>query len=359
MLISTRSRARSDDDGARANKRPKLEVAPAQAAPAEAEEADAQPALPQRHPVLWFDEGNVIVAACGRSFRLHSGVLAHHSDVFKELTSAPALAALEKLAGCAVLRVEDEGEVLAQLLQIMYDGGKSRWFRAEEELVSFAELRSVSIIAHKYAVQEVLDVAKAKLSRCYPSDSFKSLNGPALGQPESGVHYRDSIAVVQLCRLMEWTEMLPTALYQCATLPDITPLIDGVRYGEELVLLDDVDTALCLEARDQLAAEYRRTLKILFDFGLMETNSIQPASCMKPAKCRTVLARLASNALVADTWLCVTGADGIDTFLNSDGIEQPCTDCWEALMHAVDQRAKEVWDQLGEIFQVKPWPPSH
>ncbi|EKM58565.1 uncharacterized protein PHACADRAFT_253008 [Phanerochaete carnosa HHB-10118-sp] len=120
MTISTRSRGRSDT-GNTPNKRQKVEEHVQEAPPPE----EAQPVVGERHASLWFDEGNVVLAAQGKSFKLHSGVLAHHSKVFRDLLSAPALASLqERLDGCPVLRTDDNGDVLAQLLQIVYDGAK-------------------------------------------------------------------------------------------------------------------------------------------------------------------------------------------------------------------------------------------
>ncbi|EKM58593.1 uncharacterized protein PHACADRAFT_253052 [Phanerochaete carnosa HHB-10118-sp] len=120
MTISTRSRGRSNTEDA-PNKRQKVEEHVQDALPPE----EAQPVVGERHASLWFDEGNVVLAARGKSFKLHSGVLAHHSKVFKDILSAAALANLqERLDGCPVLRTDDIGDVLAQLLQIIYDGGK-------------------------------------------------------------------------------------------------------------------------------------------------------------------------------------------------------------------------------------------
>ena len=77
------------------------------------------------HDDLWFDEGNVVITALGKSFKVHSGVLSRHSDVFRELLSSRALAALpERLGGCPVVRTDDKGDSLGMMLRIIYDGGR-------------------------------------------------------------------------------------------------------------------------------------------------------------------------------------------------------------------------------------------
>lgn len=118
MVEGTRIRS-CDDDVEAPNKKRKVEE------DAEVTLADIQPGIGERHQSLWFDEGNVIIVAHGKSFKVHSSVLSHHSNVFKELLSGPALAGLsEKLDNCPILRAEDRGDALAQLLQIVYDGAK-------------------------------------------------------------------------------------------------------------------------------------------------------------------------------------------------------------------------------------------
>lgn len=118
MGPSTRSRTRVHDTDT-LNKRRKVE----QEQPEVSQEV--VPQVGERHESLWFRDGNVVVAGQGKAFRVHSGILAFHSSVFKTLLSDPALAALpERLEGCPVLWTGDRSETLAQLLQIIYDGGK-------------------------------------------------------------------------------------------------------------------------------------------------------------------------------------------------------------------------------------------
>lgn len=122
-----RSQAQADVDvaeGAPAKKRPKIEE--------EAAREDAlgspQPApnsFEPRHEYLWWRDGNVIVAADGMSFKLHASILERHSSVFRELldSAQPRENSPETFERCTVLRVEDKGALLAELLQVLYDGG--------------------------------------------------------------------------------------------------------------------------------------------------------------------------------------------------------------------------------------------
>lgn len=78
---------------------------------------------PHRHEKLWFSDGSVVLVADGMSFKLHAGILEHHSVVFKNILSHSRRASQEILDGCRVLYVTDDGFSLGELLLILYDGG--------------------------------------------------------------------------------------------------------------------------------------------------------------------------------------------------------------------------------------------
>ena len=82
------------------------------------------PDIGERCTDFWFDEGNIIIAALDRAFRVHTSILVLRSEVFKTLLSNAALSQLaERLNGCPILRVDDKGQDLHDLLYIIYNGG--------------------------------------------------------------------------------------------------------------------------------------------------------------------------------------------------------------------------------------------
>ena len=67
---------------------------------------------------LWFDDGNIILSVRGTHFRVHRGVLARHSKVFKDMTSIPQPPAADS---CPTVPLDDDPEDWEKLLKIMYD----------------------------------------------------------------------------------------------------------------------------------------------------------------------------------------------------------------------------------------------
>lgn len=117
MTASTRTRTHAQGADT-PNKKRKVELDE----PGDALQAASE--IGERSEGLWFDDGSVVVAAKGKAFKVHRSILTRRSEVFKELLSDAAVAQLtETLEGCPILRVEDDGDDIEELFEIIYDGG--------------------------------------------------------------------------------------------------------------------------------------------------------------------------------------------------------------------------------------------
>ena len=78
-----------------------------------------------RHPDLWFHDGTVILIAESTGFRVYQGLLAKHSEVFRDMFSLPQPTAVasETYEGCPIVHlVDDTAEEIAEVMKILYDG---------------------------------------------------------------------------------------------------------------------------------------------------------------------------------------------------------------------------------------------
>lgn len=73
-------------------------------------------------PAWWFDDGNVVLIAEDTLFRVHRGILSHHSVVFRDMFLIPQPEELEKIDGCPVVHLSDGQRELGVLLSALYDG---------------------------------------------------------------------------------------------------------------------------------------------------------------------------------------------------------------------------------------------
>lgn len=85
----------------------------------------------QRHNKLWMDDGNVVLVVEDIGFRVHRGVLAGHSEVFRDMFSLPqpSEAYQERLDGCTVVRIPHENaDAVAFVLNVIYhDEGVTKY----------------------------------------------------------------------------------------------------------------------------------------------------------------------------------------------------------------------------------------
>ncbi|GJE89952.1 hypothetical protein PsYK624_060660 [Phanerochaete sordida] len=349
MPISTRARA-SENDSEPARKRLKIEDEQPQAA---LQPEDAPLGLAARSEQLWFERGDVIISAVGRSLKVHADVLSRHSDVFRGLLSEAALAALpESLNGCPVLRTADRGEYLEKLVGIVYDGSNSNWFARKAKPLPFAELRGVAIVASKYNVQNVIDEAVRRLSFYFPSLRARFRSNLDFNDQSSQplrIVEKDAVAVIKLAKLLKAPFLLPTAYVVCALI-DPEYQVKGVAYEDEVVKLDDDELKLCLEGHAELMEENTHVMSTLFE----------DPSHPSYTQCDTALKKLLHMAMKdgalaepdpifpVQAWFQRKYKDKPDA--------QPCQLCQYRLEEMMDRRQAEVWERLGGIYGVVPWP---
>lgn len=71
---------------------------------------------------LWYEDGNVILAAQAVAFRVHISVLSRQSAALKELVTSDNHS--ETRDDCPVVRVPDSALDWANLLSVLYDSKK-------------------------------------------------------------------------------------------------------------------------------------------------------------------------------------------------------------------------------------------
>jgi len=76
----------------------------------------------------WFDDGNLILRAEKAIFRVHRGMLARHSEIFKDMFNIPQPPVLDwsnYMYGCPVVTLYDKSDEVSIMLSLLYDNYKS------------------------------------------------------------------------------------------------------------------------------------------------------------------------------------------------------------------------------------------
>ena len=129
-------------------------------------------------------------------------------------------------------------------------------------------------------------------------------------------------------------------------------------YGNETVRFSNDDLETCLRGRSQLEKENTRIIKTLLEF--QTDDVLQSVNCNTWERCHKAVALLvltaAEGGLLNDASPLSCWDQWRDDMYIKDGNLKPCDLCDKALRRTIDDRREEVWQKLGKIFGVEPWP---
>ena len=144
--------------------------------------------------------------------------------------------------------------------------------------VPFEILSSLIRMAHKYAVQDVLDHALSRLKKYYTNDlaAWRDVSTRARYVTAKDMH---AFGVIQLARLTNTPSLLPTAFLTCTKILTSRQLKGRVPVALGISLLPVPDQLLLISAREELLHTCsERTLRLLA--------AVPRSSCTTPAACR-------------------------------------------------------------------------
>lgn len=332
-----------------------------------------QDAFEPRSQDLWFHDGTVIVAATGMSFKVHAGVLERHSTVFRELLVVKPRQKVEKAEGCRVLRVEDDGRVLTELLLILYDGftrcvvdqsflqamlsNYSEFFDRSKP-IKFMKLRALALLAVKYRIEAVLKEAIARLEVVFPVEfvearvQSESYYAELENTPIDEIDTATAILAVALARDID--EENPSAFttmalyFCCQIMPDALfeawPCDDEEE--PEVVQLSPRDLRACVTGTQKLMEQMVKVRQSVLD--------VNETACATKA-CRRARHSVFREWTVNGTMLG-RGAplDSIDW--RAGPLKTLCNVCRPAIVALYDERRKDAFNRLGETFGITSWP---
>ncbi|KAJ7611825.1 hypothetical protein FB45DRAFT_941110 [Roridomyces roridus] len=104
---------------------------------------------PHRTPELWFDDGNIVIQAENSQFRVHRGILAARSPVFRDMLSFPQPSDAELVEGCPLVCFHDSAVEVNVFLKAIFD---SEFFMEHPSRTELETVVGVLRLSHKYEV---------------------------------------------------------------------------------------------------------------------------------------------------------------------------------------------------------------
>lgn len=231
-------------------------------------------AASKEHLDPWFDDGNIILVAEGKCFKVYRGMLSLHSPIFKDMLSCPQPVDQEEEEsdgeGCPVIHLQQDSATEVQhVLRALFCG----------EYITYSQLMPMSVatallrLGKKYEIKLLFNHVSGLMKACYsvelPSDS-----GPL--RFEGTITERDphDFQFLNVAREVGLHSVLPVALYVCASSTDIKELFNGYEWEGVHYSLSPTNQRACIIGRDQRSElakrvfpEHKRPLDMDLGYG--------------------------------------------------------------------------------------------
>ncbi|KAI6039142.1 hypothetical protein EDC04DRAFT_2603393 [Pisolithus marmoratus] len=187
----------------------------------------------KEHLQPWFDDGNIVLVAEGKCFRVYRGMLSVHSPIFKDMFSCPQPADQEEtIEGCAVVHLQDSASELQHVLRALFYG---EYITSSSQPMPMSVATALLRLGKKYEIKLLFDHMTRR--------DFQLLN------------------VVREVGLLT---VLPIALYVCACSTKVKKLLDGYEWEGVHYSLSPLNQRACIIGRDQRSELAKRVFANIF-----------------------------------------------------------------------------------------------
>ncbi|TDL16710.1 hypothetical protein BD410DRAFT_755231 [Rickenella mellea] len=300
-----------------------------------------------RHPNLWFEDGNIILATKFSVFLVHRGLLSWSSPVFADMLSMPQPdimeTTLDGLPGIPVVELSDDDEQFTHLLRFCYN---ARYYQ-QYMPTTFEIISALLRMSTKYQMDGLRSEIIAHLGVIYPVtiEKYVETGKPdtqlSLFPPFEGQHF----AVSNLARETGALVLLPAALWKASCEPEHNISRGSVSGDGKKHQLDPLDVRKCLAIKLEYYSIYVKT-SFTIPFRT-------PSLCVRSGreKCSKV-ALVLLGAHFAQTGPCdiLLHWDSFDCWSN-----EVCAACMEVAASLFLQTRKYLWSCLPGRLDLPGW----
>ncbi|KAL5524456.1 hypothetical protein ACEPAF_9596 [Sanghuangporus sanghuang] len=337
------------------------------------------------HGEPWFDDGNLILQADGNvCFKVHRGVLARQSEIFRDMLALPQPVASGEGAPMETVRMYDLSVELSNLLMAIYDG-VTFYTRDIEDfffLASILRLSAKYFIAHlrRQAIEALartwsfsLEGHDAMVERALQLQGSVSPQSNALTYP-----YAHPLHVINLARETNVQIILPSALYFLSVYP-LADILQGTHPKLQVESRSGIPrpvSTLSLEDMANYTLMYQHRIEVILDFvrkfcgdrrsypaclwkcGRLDIplEMDRPPDAEDPDPCSHTFAKLASRA--SRSWYPRTGPfrwmlQTVNQLEHKD--MRICKVCKDSFRMDVEKHRNAVWSVLPSVVGLPSW----
>ncbi|KAI0351202.1 hypothetical protein OH77DRAFT_1430000 [Trametes cingulata] len=299
---------------------------------------------------FWLPDGNLILVAGNKGFRVYRGLLGSQCEIFRDMFSSSNPDIGQRYDDCPVVPLADSPEYLRYLLRVLLPTTHPSFFNhgPAGRCVSFHEVSAILRLAHKYGIADLEQQALCALRTRYVK-SFKEFERDTYSENIDFFQIH-AIGAVNYARLTGALDILPFAMYECCTLGG--SIVDGWKREDGTVeRLAHADLKRCLDGREVITHEAVRLLFRIF-------HPAPSAKCTAAKKCgkgiAAVLARMGCSENAVSTEVFDTWANAMPEDIKAYGI---CGSCEGMLLEHDRAERKKLWQQLPTFFalDIEDW----
>ncbi|TFY74099.1 hypothetical protein EWM64_g9913 [Hericium alpestre] len=306
----------------------------------------------------WYNDGDILLKANGKFFRVHVSVLAGASGYFQDLV--PSIEQGEKLfEGCAVLEINCSDRKLRHVLRALY----KRSFEDLSRLPETVELEAWLHLATNFRIWPLRQEAIDCILDAYPPDlkTFEDRLEACCVAESKGNRTLDAMLVAFLAMDHDLDTFLPSILYACCQsrlgMLGIYQILDETqRYAKRLKrqkftfdaffdLYGDI-MEKCYAGFSRLAVAHHDLLMAVFDA------KFSPR-CDQTLECRITLGILRERAFVMGDRPSIPRLDWLKDL---DTAGKLCPPCHEYTRQITAVKRQEIWQRLPDIFDLDKHP---
>ncbi|KII91862.1 hypothetical protein PLICRDRAFT_523753 [Plicaturopsis crispa FD-325 SS-3] len=296
----------------------------------------------------WIDDGNIVLQAENKQFRVHRSLLRSSSHVFSDMFEVCGPAAAHQgsdeettVDGCPVIHMADASQDWHYVLTALYDRG----FYADAAVdIPFEVLAAFLRLGKKYGIRRLHAEAMSELSAQFPT-TLAAYDGPKCIGPDlhrysqfDAVH-NTAVAAINLARETNTPSLLPAALYKYCSYAFEERVITGYhKRNQSLPTISTTDRDICISAHAALMRAQRLHVYPWAKPGMTSACGDPECSAWKA------------------TFLDVTNAHclPLDRFEDWSKLGF-CADCAEPTRKVYATGRQKIWDALPSFFDLPDW----
>ncbi|KAF7370395.1 BTB domain-containing protein [Mycena sanguinolenta] len=278
-----------------------------------------------KQSAFWFIDGSVVLQAENTQFRVHFGVLARHSTIFRDMQGLPQPSDEPTVDGCPVVKLQDDPMDVEYLLESLYDS------HSQEKKLQIPALGALIRLGRKLPLNTP---QRLRNTMCL-ADTFDTI------EEYDGIDF-DMVTLLSENNILS---AMPCACYRAVNLSTLVELFDGKpeSHGTR-PSLSQTDLRRCAIGQQRLA---RKLFQPGYTLGWARKWEFH--DCTSPVTCR---------ASRENIWTSHMEDSEVYVFLVPRYFLGRYNFCAACTLHATESMTvgrNKIWQELPEIFDLPPW----